>query len=497
MINILSIVFAMALTPPAKHRKVWYRVANSLGAEDRKSISFLLDINEVESGLDLFRILESKKFITASDPYSQLVPLLHDVGRNDIITEIYAMDPTACGCLQLEYHASFSGSEQLARIKRCTILCKRDEYIFCAKELKEVRSCIQSRRVCCEGLFNPIFSQVTLQPESSESAIDSMMRVKSVENAIIALSLFWQMWPKALARFQGTCSSLKIKHLMEQCHQQFDQFYEQTKLDCASEIRTEVQRSSQEKSNHPIGQVARRVHHALDEISSEMFGNQKTLSIATSSTKNAIFTVESINYTTKYIFPIFKWLAFLLHAVGLGKLNVQSIKNTLESVVSDHKVEIGSNWEAISSILGDHLSSKLRDLIPVTSATQKKDKEECAGNAYDGLTHAYLTETLGIVWYTVLIILAGIAAGRIHLFTSEFTVQQLQQKIFQHLNAHKHKLVHVHHALSVQMGNSMQQEIQMFKGHLVEVVRMMTNGQPDSAKLMDSIFEEDQDEEIP
>ena len=37
----------------------------------------------------------------------------------------------------------------------------------------------------------------------------------------------------------------------------------------------------------------------------------------------------------------------------------------------------------------------------------------------------------------------------------------------------------------------------MFKGHLVEVVRVMTNGQPDSVKLMDSMFEEDQDEEIP
>lgn len=169
---------------------------------------------------------------------------------------------------------------------------------------------------------------------------------------------------------------------MEQCHQQFDQLCEHTKLDCASEIRTEVQHS-QEKSNHPIGQVARRVHHVLDEISSEMFGNQKILSIVTSLTKNAIFIVESLNYTTKYIFPIFKWLVFLLHAVGLGKLNVESIKNTLESVVSDHKMEIEGNWEAISSILGDHLSSKLRDLIPGASTIQNKDKE-CTGNAYDG-----------------------------------------------------------------------------------------------------------------
>jgi hypothetical protein len=485
----------MALSPPAKHRKVWYRVANSLGAEDRKSITFLLDINEVDSGIDLFRILESKRYITANDPYNQLVPLLHDVGRNDLITEICVMDPSACGqFLRLEYHQSFSGNEQLARMKRCLILCKRDEYIFCTKELKEVRSCIQSRRVCCEGLFNPIFSQITLQPDSLESQIVSM-QVKSVENAISALSLFWQMWPTALARFQGTCSSLKIKHLMEQCHQQYDQFCDHTKLDCASEIHIEVQRS-QEKSNHPIGQVARKVHHVLDEISSEMFGNQKMISTATSTTKNAIFIVESLNYTTKYILPIFKWLSFLLHAVGLGKLNVQSIRNTLESVISDHKMEIESNWEAISSILGDHLASKLRDLIPVTSATQNKDKE-CTGNAYDGLIYTYLTETLGIVWYVVLIILAGAAAGRVRLFSDEFTIQQLQEKIFQYLNFHKHKLVHVHQALSIQMGNSMQQEIQMFKGHLVEVVRMLANGQPDSAKLMESIFEEDQDEEIP
>ena len=483
----------MALTPPPKHRKVWYRVANSLGAEDRKSITFLLDINEVDSGIDLFRTLESKKFITASNPYSQLVPLLYDVGRNDLIMEICSMDPTACGfSLRLEYHASFSGSEQLARIKRCLILCKRDEYIFRTKELKEVRSCIQSRQVCCKGLFNPIFSQVALQPDSA--SVHSMT-VKSVENGIVALSLFWQMWPKTLARFQSTCSSLKVKHLIEQCHKQYGQFCEQTKFDWASEVRTEVQRS-REKTNHPIGQVARRVHHVLDEVSSEMFGH-KMLSIATSSTKNAIFIIESINYTTTYVLPIFKWLAFLLHAVGLGRLNVQSIKNTLEIVVSDHKVEIQGNWEAISSILGEDLSSKLRDLIPVTSST---DYTEGAGKEaeayYDGITYAYLTETLGIVWYTVLIILAGIAAGQVQPFSEEF-VKQLQQKVLQYLNLNKHKLVHVHRVLSIQMGNSMQQEIQMFKSHFVEVVRVLTNGQPDSVKLIESIFEEDQDEEIP
>ena len=483
---------AMALNPPPKHRKVWYRVASSLGAEDRKSITFLLDIDEVDSGIDLLRTLESKRFITANDPYSQLVPLLDDVGRNDLIVEICAMDPTACGFLRLEYHASFSGSEQLARIKRCLILCKRDEYIFCTKELKEIRSCIQSRRVCCEGLFNPIFSQVALQPDSK--SVDSM-GVKSVENGIVALSLFWQMWPKTLARFQGTGSSLKIKHLIEQCHEQYDQFCEQTKLNWASELRTEVQHS-REKSNHPIGRVAHRAHHVLDEISSEMFGNQKMLSTTTSSTKNAIFIIESINYTTRYVLPIFKWLAFLLHAVGLGRLNVQSIKNTLESVVADHKVEIQGNWEAISSILGNDLSSKLRDLIPVTSST---GDTECAGKesaAYDGITYAYLTETLGMVWYTVLITVAGIAAGRTQTFSGEF-VQQLQQNILQYLNLNKHKLVHVHQVLSIQMGNSMQQEIQMFKGHLMEVVRVLTNSQPDSVKLIESIFEEDQDEEIP
>ena len=288
---------AMALTPPPKHRKAWYRVANSLGAEDRKSITFLLDIDEVDSGIDLLRTLESKKFITASDPYSQLVPLLYDVGRSDLIMEICAMDPAACGFLRLECRASFSGSEQLARIKRYLILCKRDEYIFCTKELKEIRSCIQSRRVCCEGLFNPIFSQIALQPDSE--SVDSM-RVKSVETGIVALSLFWQMWPKTLARFQSTCSSLKIKHLIEQCHKQYGQFCDQTKLDWASEVRTEVQRS-REKTNHPIGQVARRVHHVLDEISSEMFSH-KMLSIATSSTKNAIFIIESINYIPPHMF---------------------------------------------------------------------------------------------------------------------------------------------------------------------------------------------------
>lgn len=484
----------MALAPPPKHRKVWYRVASSLGAEDRKSIAFLLDINEVDTGIDLLRTLESKSFITASNPYSQLVPLLHDVGRNDLVMEICAMDPVACGFLRLESHPSFSGSEQLARIKRCLILCKRDEYIICTKELKEIRSCIQSRQVCCKGLFNPIISQVAVQPDSG--SIDSMhMSVKSVENGIVALSLFWQLWPKTLARFQGTCSSLKIKHLIEQCHEQYDKFCEQSRLDLADEIRTDVQCiRSQEKTNHPIGKVARRVHYILDEISSEMCGSQKMLSIATSSTKSAIFIVESINYTTKYVLPIFKWLAFLLHAVGLERVSLQSIKNTLESVVSDHKMELESNWEAISSIIGDHLSSKLRDLIPVTSATDK----ECAGNAHDdGLTYAYLTETFGTVWYTVLIILAGIAAGRIQPFTSEFAVQQLQQKIVEYLNFQNHKLVHVHHILSIQMGNSMQQEIQMFKGHFIEAVRVLTNGQPDSAKLMESIFEDDQDEEMP
>lgn len=486
---------AMALTPPPKHRKVWYRVANSLGAEDRKSITFLLDISEVDSGIDLLRTLESKRFVSASDPYSQLVPLLHDVGRNDLIMEICAMDPTVCSFLRLEYHASFSGNEQLARMKRCLILSKRDEYIFCSKELKEVRTCIQSRRVCCEGLLNPIFTQVTLRPDSVESI--ECMRVASVENGIAALSLFWQIWPITLARFQSTCSSLKIKHLIEKCHEQYDKFCEQTKLDWVTEVRTEVQHS-QEKSNHPIGQVARRVHHALDEISSEMFGNHEMLSIATSSTKNAMFIIESLNYTTQYVLPIFKWLAFLLHAVGLGRLNIQSIKNTLENVVSDHKTEIWSNWEAISSILGDHLSSKLRDLIPITSSTDKEHVDPAKESTahYDPLTYAYVTETLGIVWYTILVLLAGIAAGRIQTFGDEF-VQHLQQKLFQHLNLQKHKLVHIHQALSIQMGNCMQQEIQMFKEHFIEVVRTLTNGQPDSAKLMESIFEQDQDEETP
>ena len=473
----------MALQPLPKHRKVWYRVANALGAEDKKSIAFLLDIDEVECGVDLFRTLEKRGVITSTDPYSQLIPILNDVGRKDVVIDICSLDPEASNSVPLEYHSSFSGSEQLVRMKRSLILSKRDEYILCMKELKVIRSCVQSRQACFQELFYPIFSQVTIQPDSL--TMDSIT-VETVKNSLISLSLFWRIWPEALARFQCTCSSLKIKHLMESCHKYYDQFCEHVKLDWASDMRTQIHHS-RDNSSHPLGQVARKAHHVLDEMSTELLGNQKALSSATSSVKNAMFTIESLNYTTRYLLSIFKWLAFLIHTTGSSKLKLQSIKDMLESLVSDHRVEIQCSWEAISAILGDQLSSELRDLIPVSSPIHQ-DKETVHSSAL-----SKLTGTVGLVWYATLIILTGISTERIQHFSDEF-IQNLQMKILQSLTFEKDKLISIHWTLSEQMGSCMQQEIQTFRRLYVEVIRNLTNGNPDSAKLIESILECDQDE---
>ena len=101
-----------------------------------------------------------------------------------------------------------------------------------------------------------------------------------------------------------------------------------------TETRQEVS-LQKDNAQHLIGQHAREAHEAIHELSVELIG-EKSLEEASERVKEVPFAPESVNYTTRYLMPLYKWLLGLLHSAFLSVTDDSKFHDTLKVIVSDH-----------------------------------------------------------------------------------------------------------------------------------------------------------------
>lgn len=448
---------------------------------------YLFDMDEVQllDGHGLMRKLEKKGVITSRNPYSELISILLEIQREDIVCIISSLAPEACSCVPLDER--FSGNQQLLQMKKRCLVLKKDEYCHCMGELKVVINCGISRQSRFSDFFDQVFSELVKQPDMP--TLDCIT-LEILRESLHPLSQFWKSWPNIMGQFQCTCSRFKLKHSIEHCHDFYRAFCDCLNMDWASRMRAQVERF-RHNSIHPIGQLARKAHTILDDVSSELLGRESSLDIATTSVKDAMFTIESVNYTARYMIPMFKWLVHLIYAIGSDRtagMEIDGISEKLASIVLDHKVELHQNWKALSSLLGDHLSSQVENLIPASSTKASNSQlESDTEREMDYDVYSALTETVGLVWYTALIILRGVSTKRIHHLSDE-CIQLILKRIQEFLNRQKDKLTHTYLSLSKQMATCMQWEVQTFKARYKSLIFQLTGGTPESANLIDWFF---------
>lgn len=114
------------------------------------------------------------------------------------------------------------------------------------------------------------------------------------------------------------------------CHRYFDCFNKSLPSNWDTETRQQVS-LQRDNAQHPIGQLAREAHRAIHELSVELIG-EKSLEEASERVKEALFALESVNYTTRYLIPIYKWLLVLLHSASLSVIDVSKFHDTLKVI---------------------------------------------------------------------------------------------------------------------------------------------------------------------
>jgi len=336
------------------------------------------------------------------------------------------------------------------------------KYFSCMKDLGVIMRC----GVACEGRFDDYFYRAfgVLQMKVEQLGVSKLSEQREVSSlqeiataSVTHLSLFWKMWPQTLAIFQRSGQSCNIKPLMEQCHTYYDHFDAQLPSQWSSDLRSQV-RSQRAQRHHPVGSIARQAHKFLHELSSEMIGEQ-ALQDAEGIFENALFTTESVNYTTWYLLPIYKWLLSLAHLATTFEMDILKGCEILQVVFSDHKENITRNWEVLSKIVGEEAMNRINTEFKI-----RCDVTELSHDDIDGDTYSKLTQSAALVWH---VSLAVLACAALHVVCD---CKQIQYQLTKYLATQKELMKQMYLLLSQTTAEEMQRELDHYKGIYEQLV---------------------------
>ena len=472
-----------------KHRQLLYAVSTRLSQENIKDMMYLAGIEHqlqetINSGTDLFTILEQKGLLDERN-YSNLTSLLETIGRTDLIKRISA-HPNAVVVTSPEKRDSFSVPEQLSIIKRSQLLGKRELYIQSIQKLEAVLKCTTARQQRFEDSFFQLLSQLKFTDfDPSYSALGHFTRQR-VCNFLKSQSLYWKVWPEALAQFQRTGSNGEAECLVTLCHQNYKEFCAQLPKDYAPMI--DVLENVQVKvdhRDHVIGKIAQRSHHVLQELLTELLIPQELLTTADASFSEAMFTIESMNYCSQHVLPFTKLLLILTHAVQVGHVNLKRDQDIILQLASNHREGIVSNCDEIAKILGQDSLDELLAHIPTSNQTFTAINHTRSDTAVT--VHSTLINTTNFIWYTCLAILVQ---------ASQPNNPQRETRCFELVLAdlckvligNKEKLLNVYVINSKKMGASILNELQKHRNRSQQLVIELTDGSPQSADIIRSMF---------
>ena len=461
----------------AMHRMLMLETSQQLSSEEFNKLMYLLGVpdEEVETPprdrTCLLRYLDKHQVVSPNN-YECLLWALDTIQRKDIIKKITTENPEVVFPTLPYIPQSFGTQGQTWIEKRKVMLDKKDLYIGRMKDLGVLMHSGPARESRFGELFLRAFS--ILRAEQNQKWLELDLQ-ESAAATLTQLSLFWKLWPITLATFQQNGDSCKIKPLMAECHDYFDRFNRLLPPNWDKEIRQQVS-LQRDNVQHPIGKLAREAHGALHELSVELIGKQ-SLKEANKRLKEALFALESVNYTAKYLMPIYKWLFVLLHLASLSVIDVSKFHDTLKVIVSDHWPDMARNKDILMEIVGKEVMSRIC-----------QDLEDREGNGSEGKcdidvsTYSSIVSSVSVVWHVAIVVLA------ITALNCEVDLKSMQKRLSKYMADQRKLMMQTYLCLSKRVAGEMQEEVDYYRENYAQKVRQVAGGSSEILEMLQSLF---------
>ena len=461
----------------AKYRKLMVETSQQLSSDEFSELVYLLGVPDElvktpQCDRTCFlRYLESHQVVSPNN-YECLLWALDTIQRKDIIQKITTENPEVVFPILPYMPQSFGTQGQTWIVKKSVMLDKKEVYIGRMKDLGVLMRSGPARESRFGDLFLRAFS--ILSAEQNQKWLELELQKSAADN-LIELSSFWKLWPTTLATFQQNGDSCKIKPLMAKCHRYFDRFNKSLPSNWDTETRQQVS-LQRDNAQHPIGKLAREAHRALHELSVELIGKQ-SLEEASKRVKEALFALESVNYTTRYLMPIYKWLLVLLHSASLSVIDVSKFHDTLKVIVSDHWPDMARNKDILMEIVGKEVMSRIcQDL---------EDREDNGSEGkcdIDVSTYSGIVSSVSVVWHVAIVVLANIALN------CEVDLKSMQKKLSKYMADQKKLMMQTYLCLSKRMAGEMQKEVDYYRENYAQKVRQVAGGSSEILEILQSFF---------
>ena len=464
-----------------KHRQLLYAVSTRLSQDNVKDLMYLAGIEHqlqasTYSGTDLFTILEQKGLLNGQN-YSYLISLLETIGRIDLIKVILSDHPSTT---LPEKCIGFSVPQQLALIKRGQILGKRELYFQSTYKLQAELECTSAFQQYFDDWFYQLISQLQFFDSSSSHEIHKCFSEQKMCKLLRPLSLFWQVWPETLARFQQTGYCRAVEGLLKLCHQYYDEFYTHIPDDLAPP-KESLRYAQGQPSCRSVEKTTKHTLETLQDFFLELFGPQDALAAANASLNEASFTIASMNYCCQYLLFIIKWSLNLIYAVQHGHINIKDIQDVILVIASSHREGIINNYKEIANILGQ---DSLDELLPHIPAVDETTTTNYQGSISNGSVFSTIMSTLCLFWHTCLAILVQATLPRSPQRELDSILSDLRKLMMNK----RGKLANSFILISKQQLISMQEELRKYKDKSKQVILELTNGSPHSADIIRSLL---------
>ena len=456
-----------------------------MSSKEVKQLVYLSDIEKsigegIEEAIDLFPLLEERRRLKIND----LLELLGDLERHDLIQLILRECPEAWAEAPPHVRQSLALPEQMFGQKRAIMLAKTEEYVMKKEELKVIAHSGKAREGRFRDLLHdlePLLSLKEEQMELSHLEIQGASLQYLLVDSLRELSRFWKRWPTTISVFQQAESSSNVRDLVDQCHSIFDGFHGRLPLKWSHEMRQRVI-DSRDKQEHPIGKVARRTHDILHELSSELLG-QNALESNKKMLQRAIFTIESCNYTARYLIPIFKWQTTLIFLAVSHRVDVSChLREILPMIATEHAEDIGRNWDVITNVVGDEAARSLKDVLLSASQVPLDSEQKCKQQEMDDSTYSSLIRSVCVPWHVTLAVLGCSVLG------CKLDYQRLEEKLVKYMVSQRPVMQNIYVNLSKKMASSVEREVQRYRESYGRVISELTQN-PQLEDIIKSLFD--------
>ena len=189
----------------------------------------------------------------------------------------------------------------------------------------------------------------------------------------------------------------------------------------------------------------------------------------------ALFALESVNYTARYLMPIFNWLLELFHLAS----SITVDDDLLKLIISGHWGSITINRAHLVKIFGEEVMTRLKEELEQSHYSLEN---KCLEN-HDTFTHSSLLASTSIIWHVTLIMLF---CNKV--LSLQVDPKGIQTEFVHHIAKNKEAIQTTYIYLSQKMAQGMENELSEYQQRFAEGVQKVTGGKPKAKELLDLVL---------